>query len=65
MKSSAIDKRIERLYYARCSGIQIPLMQITSVFSTARVAVMNDPGISDEALGDRIFEFVSLIAVAA
>ena len=33
------DKRVEKAYYASCSGISIPMMKIGEVFKVGRTAV--------------------------
>lgn len=53
-----VDKRIERLYYAACRGIQIPMMSIPSIFSAGRVAVaagLDDAGVT-AAIVERVKE---------
>jgi hypothetical protein len=37
-KIDPLDATIERLYYARCGGIQINLMDIPKVFAAGRAA---------------------------
>lgn len=36
--AKALDKEIERIYYATCSGITIPLMDIPKIFAAGRAA---------------------------
>lgn len=55
------DKRVERLYYARCNGVQIDIMDIGRVFDTGRNAIAANPAITDAALGDAIAAFVQTI----
>ena len=57
----SIDKRIERLYYASCYGVQIDIMDIRKVFQAGRDAIAKTPGISDEALTAAIVWFVNTI----
>jgi hypothetical protein len=59
--AEATDKRIEQIYYRRCDRVQISIMDIPKVFATGRAAILAEPGISDEALGDRIAAFVETI----
>lgn len=56
-----IDKRIERLYYARCSGIQIGIMDIGKVFKAGYDAIAANENITDVALGDTIAAYVETI----
>ncbi len=37
-EAKALDKEIERIYYANCSGIQINVMDISKVFKAGREA---------------------------
>jgi hypothetical protein len=55
----ALEKRISRIYGLRCSGIQIDIMDIGKVFAAAKLAAAE--GLDDEALGQRIFDFVQTI----
>ena len=55
------DKRIEALYYQRCSGIQINVMDIGRVFKAGHTAIATKPDIDDAALGDAIAAFVETI----
>ena len=54
-----IDKKVESLYYKRCSGIQINVMDIGAVFKVGKAAAL--AGKSDDAIGDEIFTFVQTI----
>lgn len=36
-----IDKKIEAIYYRRCSGIAIPMMSIGDIFRAGREAFIN------------------------
>jgi hypothetical protein len=42
-ESNKLDKRIESIYYKRCSGIQIDIMDIPKIFNVARAAYMDIP----------------------
>jgi hypothetical protein len=37
-QQNQIDKQIEQIYYRRCSGIQISVMDIGKVFAAGRLA---------------------------
>ena len=54
-----IDKKVESLYYKRCSGIQINVMDIGAVFKVGKAAAL--AGLSDEQIGNEIFNFVQTI----
>lgn len=51
-----IDERIERVYGARCRGVQIDVLDIGKVFGVGRKAV--EEKVDDKVLGDRIAAFV-------
>ena len=53
------DKRIEKAYYATCSGISIPMMKIGEVFKVGRAAVAE--GADDVVLAEKIRAFVESI----
>jgi hypothetical protein len=38
-QQNQIDKQIEQIYYRRCSGIQINIMDIGKVFAAGRAAL--------------------------
>lgn len=54
-----IDKRVERLYYASCSGVQINIMDIGKVFRAGREAIAI--GGDDVAVTAAIVAFVATI----
>lgn len=58
-EANKIEKRIERIYYATCSGVQIGIMDIGKVFAAGRAAVAE--GVDDTVLGERIVAFVETI----
>lgn len=37
----ALDKRIEAIYYAKCSGIQIPIVRISEIYAAGRQAAID------------------------
>ena len=53
------DARVERLYGASCSGVQIPMMSIGKVFQVGRTAIAQ--GGTDEAVTAAIVAFVETI----
>jgi len=55
------DERINRLCGQRCSGVQISIMDIPKVFKVANQAIVENAEISDQALGDKIAEYVNTI----
>ena len=56
---AADEKRIERIYYQRCNGVQISIMDIGRVFKAGQVAV--NAGADDTQVGDAIVAFVETI----
>lgn len=61
ISKNRLDKRIERLYYARCRGIEINVMDIGKVFKAGAASVLAKPNISDDELGQAIYDFVQTI----
>ena len=55
----ATDARVERAYYDNCSGIQISILDIPTVFAVGRAAVAE--GADDGMLADRVRAFVETI----
>jgi hypothetical protein len=53
------DRRVERAYYANCSGIQIDIMDIGKVFKVGHASIL--AGDDDETLGRKITEYVNTI----
>jgi hypothetical protein len=58
-KKNPTDVRIERVYYANCSGIQINVMDIGKVFDVGRKAIAD--GADDAMLTARVVAFVETI----
>lgn len=56
-----MDKRIEKVYYQRCSGVQINIMDIQKVFKHGREVLIKVPTMNDIDLGDHIATFVETI----
>jgi len=54
-----LDKRVERIYYATCSGIQIDIMDIGKVFEFGRQKII--AGDSDEALAVALRAYVETL----
>jgi hypothetical protein len=54
-----LDGKIESIFYKKCSGIQISVMEIGSVFRVGKAAAK--AGKSDEEIGNEIFAFVQTI----
>lgn len=52
-------KRVERAFYARCSGIAVNIMDIPRIFDAGMKAI--ESGADDAALGDAIAAFVETI----
>jgi len=51
--------RINRVYSARCSGIQIPMMEVLKVWEVGMASCLL--GDSDDVLGDKILAYVDTI----
>ena len=56
-----LDKRVERAYYATCSGIQIDIMDIGKVFACGRDALRQTPELTDDELGRLVRAYVEII----
>lgn len=54
-----IDKKVESIFYKRCSGIQVSIMDIGKIFRVGKAAAL--AGLSDEQIGNEIFTFVQTI----
>ena len=55
LTSKQIDKQIEAIYYANCSGIQINIMDIGKVFTAGRTAFAEGRDVT-EAIVNRVAE---------
>lgn len=58
-KQSDVDARVERSFYANCTGVQINVMDIGKVFQVGRTAIAE--GADDAALAAKIVAFVDTI----
>ena len=58
-EQDAIDKRVERAYYATCSGVHIDIMDIGKVFEVGRRAIAEGKDDGEVALA--ICQFVATI----
>ncbi len=58
-QKNAIDDRIQAIYRARCSGIQIDVMDIGKIFDKGYEVIAT--GANDQVLGDAIAAFVETI----
>ena len=56
MGINEIDDRIDHIYRQRCSGVPIHFMDVSKIFRVGREAVVDD-----QALGDKLAEFVETI----
>lgn len=59
--AKAIDRRVEKAYYAGCSNITIPMMKIQAVFKRGRELCA--AGADNAALTQGIRDFVETIRV--
>jgi hypothetical protein len=39
-ESNKLDKQIEAIFYAKCSGVVIPIMKISEIFAAGRRAAL-------------------------
>ena len=51
--------RIEAIFYKQCSGVQIPVLKLASVFNAGQAAI--DAGADDAALAVAICEAAELV----
>jgi hypothetical protein len=62
MGINEIDDRIDRIYRQRCSGAPIHFMDVSKIFRVGREAVEAvEAVVDDQALGDKLAEFVETI----
>jgi hypothetical protein len=54
-----VETRIERVYRATCTGIEISVFDISKVFAVGQKAIAE--GVDDAVLGERIKTFVETI----
>lgn len=47
---AAIEKRIERAYYAGCSGVQLSILDIPRVFAAGEALIASAPTVTDAEL---------------
>ena len=55
----AAEKKVEKIYYANCSGIQINIMSIGKVFKVGVAAVAE--GLDDAAITEAVTSYVETI----
>ena len=60
-RSAERDKRIERLYYANCSGAPMKALDICRVLQAGNRAIALNPEITDAELATVIIDFVQTI----
>jgi len=58
-EEKALDKKIERIYYANCQNIMIDIMNIEKVFAAGRAAA--SAGGDDDAIKRAVVVFVETI----
>ncbi len=55
------DARINRIFNARCSNIQLPIMETIRIFKVGREAIAE--GVDDQVLGDKMLAYAQSVAV--
>lgn len=55
-QSNQLDKQIEAIYYANCSGVQVDIMDIGSIFKAGRDAAAGGPEAMTAAVLARVAE---------
>lgn len=58
-QQKADESRIEKAFYATCSGIQIGIMDLGKVYDAGHKAIAQ--GVNDEQLGQHVRAFVETI----
>jgi hypothetical protein len=56
-----IDARIEKQFGTRCSGIQVSIWDLSKITDAGRKAIATNPNITDDELGQVIYDFVQNI----
>lgn len=62
LTEKAAKKLVEQAYYARCTNIQIPMLEITKIFKLGLAALA--AGATQEELEEKIFAYVQTVRTA-
>jgi hypothetical protein len=56
--TKALNKRVEKAYYATCNGIQIYIMDIGKLLASGRDYLVANPDCTDIQLGEHVRSYV-------